>query len=153
MTRHSLLFVHRPRSVASKLIIAQDGGKASHVGVKVGQRVFDASLLHGVAQWDLADWLAGYELVQEVPVIPRSQGAGEQAEAYLHSMVGKRYDWLEIAGFILWRDLGHPDRPVCSRLAQDFFNQATGYSYPGRAGRWGVRLTQVSATSYAHGHT
>ena len=150
MTRHSLLFVRRRRDLASRLILAQDGGTASHVGVRVGDRVIDASLWHGVAQWDLTEWLKGYELVQDVPVIPRSQAAADQAERELFDMLGRRYDWLEIAGFILWRDLGHPDRPVCSRLAQDFFNTATGYDYPGRAGRWGVRLTQVAATSYLH---
>lgn len=151
MIQFALLFVRKPRDIFSKVIVAQDGGLASHVGVRIGDEVVDATFWHGVKTWKLEDWMAQYELVESVDFVARNSDAEAAAARQVTSMLGKRYDWLEILGFLLWRDLGSPNRPVCSRLAQDVFNLATGVAYPGRSGRWGVRLCQVSATSYRQG--
>lgn len=151
MNGYSLLYTMPSYRLLGTLISQPDGGEASHVGVRLGEQVIDASFMHGVAVWPLDEWLSSRVLVADVPVIPRTVGMGEQAALNLRARIGQRYDWAELIGFILLRDLGDPNRPICSRLAQDFLRDACGLIIPWRMGRWGVRLNHTSATSYLQG--
>jgi len=151
VTRYSLLYTMPRHRLLGTLISQPDGGEASHVGVRLGDQVIDASFWHGVAVWPLAEWLKDKHLVADVPVVPRTPGMGDQAEINLRARIGQRYDWLELLGFILLRDLGDPNRPICSRLGQDFLRDACGLVIPWRTGRWGVRLNHTSAVSYLQG--
>jgi hypothetical protein len=152
MTRSSILYTRSSGFVFTDLAIrAWDAGHMRHVGVRIGQTVIDASFWHGVARWDLAEWLEGRTLVGDIPVHATSIGSQEQAETNLINRIGQRYDAWEIAGYLLLRDLGDPDRPVCSRLGYDYLSDACGLRIPGRQGRIGPRLLHAAHHSYNTG--
>jgi len=147
-TRSSLLFTRSANPLLDAPIRAWDAGHMSHVGIRVGDVVIDASLWHGVAKWRLEDWTRGRVIVDDLPVIASSQGAQELAESRLFDRIGQRYDVWEIVGYPLLRDLGDPDRPVCSRLGYDYLTDACSLRLPGRQGRIGPRLLHAMHHSY-----
>jgi hypothetical protein len=140
MTRSSLIYTRSAHPLLDAPIRAWDAGHMSHVGIRVADQVVDATLFTGVAKWPLEQWLQGRVVVADLPVYATTQGRQEQAEGNLFDRVGMRYDILEALGYPLLRDLGDPDRPVCSRLGYDFLRTALGCDLPGRQGRIGPRL-------------
>jgi len=151
MSRTSLLFTRSANPLLDAPIRAWDADHSGHVGIRVGDKVIDASLWHGVAVWHLNDWLASRVLVDDVPVIARSLGHQQTAESRLFDRVGQRYDLWEIVGFVLLRDLGDPQRPICSRLAIDYITDACGVTLPGKQGRVGPRLVRTALHAYNAG--
>jgi hypothetical protein len=151
MTRSSLLFTRSANPVLDAPIRAWDADHSGHVGIRIMDKVIDATLWHGVAVWPLADWLQRRVLVDDLPVIPRSLGQQQTAEMRLFDRIGQRYDFWEIAGFLLLRDLGDPQRPICSRLAIDYLTDACSVSLPGKQGRVGPRLVRATLHAYNAG--
>ena len=153
MPRHELIYTTTRWGLP---IRAWEGDEASHVLVRIGDEAIHSTALRGVHVVPLEDALHGVTIVQRMPVIPRTVGMGEQAETNLRAKIGKRYDYLGIAGFPLLRDLDDPDSFWCSEIAQAFVRDATGLVIPGRTGRWGVRLNRATTASYLqglmHGH-
>jgi hypothetical protein len=149
-TRTSLLCV-RSSTLFDAAIRAGDGDNFSHAGIRVDDSVIDVTLRYGVKEWSYNDWLQGRELVDDVPVVPSSQGAEATAIRELRERIGQRYDRWEIAGFVLLRDLGDPNRPICSRLAYDYIRTATGLIIAGRQGRMGPRLVRSNLHSFNQG--
>ncbi len=143
----TILYV-RSHTLADIAIRAWDAGHMSHVGICHGQRVIDATLRHGVAEWDRSDWLQGRIVVDELPVFATDEATALRAYESLRARIGQRYDVWEIAGFLLLRDLGDPDRPVCSRLGYDSLGDACGLRIPGRQGRVGPRLLHAIHHAY-----
>lgn len=148
MSRSSLLFTRSANPLLDAPIRAWDADHSGHVGVRVGDKVIDATLRHGVAVWPLADWLQRRVLVDDLPVVPRSIGHQQTAETRLFDRIGQRYDLWEIAGFLLLRNMGDPQRPICSRLAIDYITDACGLSLPGKQGRVGPRIVRVTLHAY-----
>ncbi|MFN9507202.1 MAG: hypothetical protein ACK57J_22035 [Rubrivivax sp.] len=138
---------------SDKPIRAGTGDDAGHVGILLGPSVVDTTLLHGVKRWDSETWLAKRRHVQTIPVPAASAAHADRASAYLEQAVREnwRYDWLEILGFLLMRDLGDPNRPVCSSLARTWFELQTGHQLDTRRGRTSPRLIRVAAGAYAAG--
>jgi len=154
MTRSSILYTRTTRwQPADALIRAWDAGHMSHAGIRLGDWVIDAAVWGGVARTYLPDWMHGREIVADLPVLSTSQGTQEQAESELFDRIGQRYDLAELAGFVLLRDLGDPDRPVCSRLGYDFLATACGLRIPGRQGRIGPRLLHTAHHSFNLGRS
>lgn len=151
MTRSSLLFTRSANPLLDAPIRAWDADHSGHVGVRIGDKVIDATLWHGVAVWPLDVWLQRRVLVDDVPVIPRSLGHQQTAESRLFDRIGQRYDVWEIVGFVLLRDLGDPQRPICSRLAIDYLTDACGIRLPGKQGRIGPRLVRSALHAYNAG--
>lgn len=151
MSRSSLLFTRSANPLLDAPIRAWDADHSGHVGVRVGDKVIDATLRHGVAVWPLADWLQRRVLVDDLPVVPRSIGHQQTAETRLFDRIGQRYDLWEIAGFLLLRNMGDPQRPICSRLAIDYITDACGLSLPGKQGRVGPRIVRVTLHAYNAG--
>jgi hypothetical protein len=152
MTRSSLLCV-RSTSLGGKAIQAWDGDHVSHVGVRVGNTIVDATFWHGVKAWPAYDWLHRYVLVDDTPIHPLSAAHQQTAEMRLFDRIGQRYDVWEIAGFVLLRDLGHPARPICSRLAIDYITDACAVRLPGKQGRVGPRLVRATLHAYNAGRS
>jgi hypothetical protein len=148
MTRYELIYTTTRWGL---FVRAWEGDEASHVLVRIGDEAIHSTALRGVHVVPLEDALHGVTIVQRMPVIPRTVGMGEQAETNLRAKIGKRYDYLGIAGFPLLRDLDSPGSFWCSELAQSFVNDATGLALPGRTGRWGVRLSRIALASYLQG--
>jgi hypothetical protein len=130
------------------LVRAWDAGAMSHVGVRIGNIVVDATIQHGVANWPCDHWLQGRVIVDEQPVFATDDATAQRAYDRLFARVGQTYDWLEILGFPLLRDMGDPERPVCSRLAYDYLTDACGLRIPGRQGRIGPRLLHTAHHAY-----
>jgi hypothetical protein len=149
----SLMCVRTPGTLADLAIRAWDGDSASHVGIRLGDQVIDATLKHGVSICSLENWLRGRIVVDEVPIHARTPAAQTAAIERLGARIGQRYDWLEILGFVVLRDLGHPDRPICSRLAIDFITDACGLRVPGRQGRISPRMVRTVLSAYNVGLT
>lgn len=151
-TRYGLVFSRSRIAALSTPINAWEGADYSHVGVCIaGAEVIDATLWHGVAKWSLEKWVGQNHLIDTVPIYPRTPEQGAQAEKNLRDKVGEMYDLAEMFGFALLRDIGSARRPICSTLARDFVQDATGLVIPGRRGRWGPRLMYVAAQSYLQG--
>jgi hypothetical protein len=129
-------------------IRAWDAGHMSHVGVCYGSRVIDATMRHGVAEWQRDDWLHGRIVVDELPVFAADEQSAIKAHDKLQARIGQRYDLWEILGYPLLRDLGDPERPVCSRLGYDHLTAACGLRIPGRQGRIGPRLLHAIHHAY-----
>lgn len=148
----SLLYTCNPHRILAMWIQAWEGDLATHVGVWLHRPgvVIDASPLRGVTSTPHADWLRGRRLVDAIDV-PADQMRTAEAEQALLACVGQGYDWAEMLGFPLLRNLGRDDRYVCSTLARLAVEIATGRFHPGRRGRWGVRLSRVDAAAYRDG--
>jgi hypothetical protein len=130
------------------LIRAWDAGTMSHLGIRLGDVVVDATIPHGVAQWRASDWLQGRVIVDELPVFATDETTAFRAYRKLQARIGQQYDIWEILGFPLLRDLGDPERPVCSRLGYDHLTAACGLRIPGRQGRIGPRLLHAIHHAY-----
>jgi hypothetical protein len=149
MTRSSILYTRSQGFVFTDMAIrAWDAGHMSHVGVCYCNRVIDASLWHGVAEWHRDDWLQGRIVVDELPVFATDEQSAIKARDILMGRIGQRYDLWEILGYPLLRDLGDPERPVCSRLGYDHLNDACSLRIPGRQGRIGPRLLHAIHHAY-----
>ncbi len=148
-----LLFTRPTNRWQALPITAWEGDDASHVGILLERIdiVVDASMADGVRSKNRADWMSGRVLVDSVQITPKSIGHLEQAEAFALDSIGQGYDWLELLGFPLLRDLGNNERYVCSTLARAVAEIATGYVHPGRRGRYGVRLCRLQWAAYAAG--
>ena len=149
-TRSSLLCV-RSATIPGRLIEAWDGDHTSHVAIRIEQKVIDATLRHGVKAWDLDEFMRGRTLVDDVPFYPTSLGHQQTAEMKLFDRIGQKYDRWEIAGFVLLRDLGDPERPVCSRLTYDYGRDICNLRIAGRQGRVGPRLMRSNLVSFNDG--
>jgi hypothetical protein len=150
----SLLFTRH--QWADKLIRVGTGDDAGHVGIGLGDRhVIDTTLWHGCKLWDRSEWLSHRILVDEIEVPAASLSHAREAEAYVRQAAaeGWRYDWLEIVGFILMRDLGDPTRGVCSSLARNWFELHTGHQLRTRRARTSPRHMRIAAGAYLCGST
>ena len=139
-----------------KLIRVGTGSNAGHVGIGIGDsHVIDTTLVHGCRLWDRAEWLSHRTLVDEIAVPAASPAHAAAADAYVRKAVAEnwRYDWLEIVGFVLMRDMGDPDRGVCSSLARVFFEARTGHRLRTRVGRTTPRHMEIAAGAYLAGYT
>lgn len=150
-TYTSLLCVRSAHPLMDAPIRAWDADHISHIGIRIGDHVVDATLRHGVQEWRHEDWIADRVLVDDVPVYPTSSRDEQLAIEELRSRIGQRYDLLEIVGFLLLRDLGDPTRPICSRLAYDYARRCCGLIIVGKQGRLGPRLTRSNLNSYNQG--
>ncbi len=151
---HSSLLLTRARiPLLDAPIRAVTGGAAGHIGIGVGGLVYDVTLWHGVRPQPRAEFLSHRELVAEVEVVPVSEAAGHAALLWLIDMADRRvrYDWLEIVGWVLMRELGDPGRPVCSGLAGQYFERATGQRIPDRRARLDPRHVHIAAGMYLAG--
>jgi hypothetical protein len=149
MSSHTIIYTRPKRpDPLDVLIRAWDAGSMSHAGVCYGSRVIDASILHGVAEWHREDWLQGRVIVDELPVLASDEQAAIKAHDKLQARIGQRYDLWEILGYPLLRDLGDPERPVCSRLGYDNLTDACSLRIPGRQGRIGPRLLHAIHHAY-----
>lgn len=152
MTRTSLIFTSS-RTLADAAIRAWDGDQSSHVGIRVGTVVIDATFVHGVQRWALDAWLKGRTIVDELPVYATNEAAESIAVSNLVDRIGQPYDILEAIGFPLLRNLGDPNKPICSRLAIDYLTMATGLQIPGKQGRIAPRLVRVALHAYNLGRS
>lgn len=145
-----LLFSTQP--IAGTPIRAFEGGPSSHVGCVTldGRSVIDATMQHGVRPWTLDEWLAhrGRVITRDYSYTAPDEQAGDD---WLHEQIGKGYDWLNIAGFVLLRDLDDPKRHVCSSLAFGRDLKA-GLTISDEGRRLGVRLLAFTAHARAQ-HT
>jgi hypothetical protein len=148
MTHSTIIYTRSANPLLDAPIRAWDAGHMSHAGVCYGARVIDATMRHGVAEWKRDDWLQGRVVVDELPVLATDAQAALKAHDRLQARIGQKYDRWEIAGFVLLRDLGHPDRPVCSRLGYDYLTDACSLRLPGRQGRIGPRLLHAIHHAY-----
>ena len=131
------------------LIRAWDAGAMSHLGIRMGKhRGGRDHPTRCVANWPYEYWLQGRVIVDEQPVFANDEATAQRAYERLFARIGQHYDIWEIAGFVLLRDLGDPERPVCSRLAYDYLADACGLRLPGRQGRIGPRLLHTAHHSY-----
>lgn len=127
-------------TLGSALISLATGDTATHVGICPNrQHVIDATLLHGVKRWDRDEWLSMRHAVDEHELTPADETHEEMADEYVRGMLGRHYDWLEIIGFLVMRDLGMGKRPVCSSLGRDWVCLLTGKQWPGKTGRTSPR--------------
>lgn len=137
---------HVPDYWGSYAIQRFEGHPASHcASVMRDGTVIDATARYGVRAWTLDEWL-GYQgrvLLDDLSFPAPDEDAGE---AWARAQLGKRYDWLALAGFVLWRDLSSPSRGYCSRLVAGQM-LAAGCRMPGRTGRTGVRLVHNIAAA------
>lgn len=132
--------------VGSRLIRAFEGGLASHCGAVLDDgRVIDATWPNGVQAHDINQFLAGRELVADIDVPLPDEAA---AEAYLLGQMGNKYDLLDIASFLLWRDIGQAGKNVCSGLLLRAA-LAGGLNIRERHDRWGVRHLLIMADALA----
>jgi hypothetical protein len=133
-----------------KWIRVGTGDDAGHVGISLGATVVDTTLWHGVKRWDGDEWLAKRRVVDVIEVPPASPAHAERAALYLQQAVEEnwQYDWLEIVGFVLMRDLGDPERPVCSSFARTWFELQTGHELRTRRGRTSPRHMRIAAGAY-----
>jgi hypothetical protein len=145
----SLVFSRSWNRLLDLPIRAWEGDDCSHVGVRLGDKVIDATLLHGVAATSYEEWCARRELMQEIDIFPASFGAAEQASNELHAKVGLPYDWRGVLGFPLLRDLDQRNAWWCSELAAHWLTVHAGIVLPGRPGRRGVRLLRWVASGYS----
>lgn len=134
--------------VGSRLIRAFEGGLASHCGAQLADgTVIDAGWPKGVAGHTRDTFLRDRELVAEFDVPLPDEAA---AEAWLRSQLGRPYDLLDIASFLLWRDAGRREHYVCSGLLLRAM-LAGGLPLFERPDRFGVRhLLLVSHAHAAH---
>ncbi len=151
MTTTTSLLCVRSHTLADAAIRAWDADHSSHTGIRVGDHVIDATLRYGVREWRLDDWMQRRILVDDVPIIAASPQAEASAIERLQARIGQRYDVWEIAGFVLLRDLGDPNRPICSRLCYDYIRDACGLLIAGRQGRVGPRMVRSNLHSFNQG--
>jgi len=92
-------------------------------------------------------------IVDDIPIYPSSPEAERRGIERLRARIGQQYDRWEIAGFVLLRDLGDPDRPICSRLCYDYLRDVCGLTIPGRQGRIAPRIVRATLTTFNQGRT
>ena len=131
--------------IGSRLIRAFEGGLSSHCGAQLADgRVIDAGWPKGVAAHTRADFLRARDLVAEFNVPLPDEPA---AEAWLVGQLGKPYDLMDIASFLLWRDAGSREHYVCSGLLLRMLLTG-GLPFVERPDRFGVRPLLI--LSHAH---
>lgn len=138
-----------------KWIRVGTGDDAGHVGIALGDGVvIDTTFWHGCRAWTREEWLADRILVDEIVVPAASAEHAERALAFIRQAAAEnwRYDWLEIVGFILMRELGDPTRGVCSSLARDWFEMHTGHTLRTRRARISPRHTRIAAGALLAGY-
>lgn len=151
--RSSLVFTRAQIPLLDAPIRAVTGGEAGHVGVAFGGIVIDVTLWHGVRPQTRDDFLRRRTLVDEITVVPTSEAAEQEAQAWLWDLAHRRvrYDAWEIVGWVLMRELGDPDRPVCSGLAGQYLERATGQRIPDRRARLDPRHVRIAAGMWLAG--
>jgi uncharacterized protein YycO len=133
-----LVFTRNRAAWLSAPIQAWTGDYASHCAVRLdADTVIDATLWHGVQRWSWDRWSSMHIIVEQIPVSGLEPVMLADANRWINAQVGKPYDWLEILGYPLLRDLGRDDLPVCSSLALPWWMRATGITPAGR--RWHSR--------------
>ena len=144
MRADGLIFVRSRKPWLDLPIRAFEGGDAGHVAVQIDGEIVDTTLSQrGVKRQPREDFLARYDVVDEVPVVlPNPRVAND----WLRRQVGKPYDWTAIAGFVLWRDWQDEDRWYCSELAASWMREG-GARMAEQYRRIGVRL--IHEVSYA----
>ncbi len=142
----ALLFSRNRTAWLSAPIQAWTGDYASHCAVRLGDRVLDATLWHGVHEWGAAEWIARHVIVHEIPIHNLDPARLASANAWAMSMVGTSYDWLEILGYPLLRNLGRDDRYVCSSWSLQWWMRATGITPAGRLQRFDPRHLRIAAS-------
>jgi hypothetical protein len=148
----SLIFTRN--AWTDKPIRVGTGDDAGHVGIGLGPlHVIDTTFWHGCKLWDRAEWLSHRTLVDEIEVPAASLAHAREAEDYVLRAAAEnwRYDWLEIVGFILMRELGDPQRGVCSSLARTWFELHTGHQLRTRLARTSPRHMRIAAGAYLAG--
>ena len=84
-----------------------------HVGVSFGETVFESRATGGVQKTTLGEFKSrGQFSSYEVPV-PDEKGSLD----WLHTQLGKPYDWSGVFGLALSRRWQKPERWYCSELA------------------------------------
>jgi hypothetical protein len=150
-TKHKNRFIDKP-------IRAWEGDNSSHVSIKIGDYVYDATLMHGVAKNTYDQWLKNKIITEEyMVVVPEAKVL--QLIDWLNLLVENKtkYDIFKIVGFVLLRDIESYDKFICSELAIKAFNMITNITLPGRQGRQGVRLAKnaisvhVDTVNYVNG--
>lgn len=132
--------------IGSRAIRAFEGGLASHCGAVLSDgRVIDASWPKGVATHTLDEFMHGRSLVADLHVPVPDEAA---AEAWLLSQMGRSYDLMDLASFLLWRDAGRRDRYVCSGLLLRA-TLAGGLPLWERPDRFGVRHMLILSSAHA----
>lgn len=138
-----------------RAIRAWTGGEASHVGIldAGSQIVYDTTLTRGADRWAYAEWANGRVIVDTVPMIARSNQAAADTLDWLQTVAAARvpYDWQEALGFTLLREMGDPDRWVCSSLAAEAFHRYTGSRIADRRARLDPRHLRIASTAYLRG--
>ncbi len=145
------LYVRRPASWRDILTRSSRATDAGHVGVRVRpNQIIDLSMSHGCAQWTQAEWDAMWRPVRADDVVSANAAAEAQAIAEAESCVGRlRYDVAEFVGFGLWRQMGSPNRDICSGFAQRIFATQTGAPWPDARGRIDPRHIMIATSTWA----
>lgn len=149
----TLIFTSHPNAIFSAPIRGWEGDECTHVGVWLQrhQVVVHASAFAGVVKESREAFLHGRILKDQIDLPAASPGHLALAELTMLSAVGGGYDWPEVIGFPLLRDLGSSDRYVCSTLARRAMEDVSGRTHPGRRGRYGVRLARIDAAALRDG--
>lgn len=144
----TIIYTRSANPLLDAPIRAWDASHVSHIGICHNGLVVDATLTRGVQNELREKWLAGRVVVDELPVFVTDAATARIAKEKLYARIGQRYDIWEILGYPLLRDLGDPERPVCSRLGYDYLGDACGLRLPGRQGRIGPRLLHAAHHAY-----
>lgn len=145
----TFIFTKSTNRFVDKPIRAWEGDLSSHVSIKVGGSVYDATLWHGVSRRSYAEW-AKNKIITEEYFLETSEEKVLKLLDWLNDLVSKktRYDVFKILGFILLRDIDSYNKFICSELAIVAFNMLTDIKLPGRQGRQGVRLAKNAISVY-----
>lgn len=132
--------------IGSRAIRAFEGGLASHCGAVLSNGdVVDASWPKGVQSHRLEDFLTERTLIAEFNV-PLPDEVSAENFLIRAAAEGWKYDLLDIASFLVWRDIGRRDRYVCSSLMLRA-KMAGGIQVFERHDRWGVRHDLIHSST------
>ncbi len=145
------LYVRRHAGWRDILTRASRATDAGHVGVQIGpQEIVDLSLSHDCAVWTPEEWASLWVPVRHDDVQSVSEDAEAQAKAEARACVGRlEYDLPEFVGFGFWRQMGSPDRGICSGFAQRIFHIQTGAQWPDSRGRIDPRHIMIATSTWA----
>lgn len=142
-----LVFTRNRWAALSAPIQAWTGDYASHCAVRLdADTVIDATLWHGVQRWSWERWSGMHVIVESIPVSGLEPVMLANANRWINAQVGTSYDWLEILGYPLLRNLGSDQRYVCSSLALQWWMRATGITPAGRLQRFDPRHLRIAAS-------